>query len=313
MRRWTRFVVILLLAAASGAPAFSASISSGARAFQASGTPKAAFDDLLAADRAFSAASAKTDLLIGLSAMFADGVVIPMPPEQFVEGKKAVVDALRANGDNLTARTDWTPAGGGVSADGRHGFTFGYMTIHRADGTDLPLKYLAYWVKGRDGWRVAVYKRSRANAAPASLAPVAAALPEKIVAPTTDAATIERARRSLDAAERAFSSEAQRIGLGPAFVQFGSADSINLGRPDDVTVVTGSDTIGRMVGEGSGTGVSPVSWAPERVIVASSGDLGVTIGWITPNSADSSRPPRNPFFTVWRRENPGAAWKYIAE
>jgi ketosteroid isomerase-like protein len=281
--------------------------------FAAAVTPQTVVDELLAADRAFSAASANTDLVSGLSAMFADDVVIPMPPGQFVNGKTAVVDALRTNADNLTSKTEWTPVRGGVSADGRHGFTFGYMTIHRGDGTDLPLKYLAYWVKQRGGWRVAAYKRSRANAAPGSLAPVAPALPERIVAPTTDVAAIERARKSLDGAERAFSDEAQKIGLGPAFVRFGSADAINLGSPDHATVVTGSTKIGEMVGEGLAPNVSPVTWAPERVIVASSGDLGVTIGWITRTSAEQNRPPRNPFFTIWRRANASAPWTYIAE
>src|SRR2546422_1218365 len=151
-----------------------------------SDSPQTVVDELLAADRAFSAASAKTDLVSGLTAMFADDVAIPMPPGQFVNGKAAVVDALRVNADNLTSKTEWAPVRGGVSADGRHGFTFGYMTIHRGDGTDLPLKYLAYWVKQRYGWRVAAYKRSRSNAVPVSIALVAAALPEKIVAPTTD-------------------------------------------------------------------------------------------------------------------------------
>src|SRR5438552_3014329 len=181
-------------------------------AFAAAVTPQTVVDELLAADRAFSAASAKTDLISGLSAMFADDVVIPMPPGQFVNGKTAVVDALRTNADNLTSKTEWTPVRGGVSADGRHGFTFGYMTIHRGDGTDLPLKYLAYWVKQRDGWRVAAYKRSRSNAAPASFATIAPAVPERIVALTTDAAAIERASKSLDDAERAFSNEAQTTG-----------------------------------------------------------------------------------------------------
>ena len=288
-------------------------VAAGARAPEVSVTPQTIVDELLAADRAFSTASAKTDLVSGLSAMFADDVVIPMPPGQFVNGKAAVVEGLRANGDNLTSKTEWTPARGGVSADGQHGFTFGYMTIHRGDGTDLPLKYLAYWVKGPNGWRVAAYKRSRANAAPAPVAAVAPALPERIVEPTKDRATIERARQSLDAAERAFSDEAQKIGLGAAFVKFGSADAINLGTPDHSAVVTGAAKIGEMVGEGLAPGVSPVTWAPERVIVASSGDLGVTIGWITRVSAEQNRPPRNPFFTIWRRANASAPWRYIAE
>ena len=280
----------------------------------AAATPQSALDELLAADRAFSAASAKTDLVAGLSAMFADDVVIPMPPTQFVNGKSAVVDALKTNPDNLTARTEWTPVRGGISADGQQGFTFGYMTIDRADGANLPLKYLAYWVKHPEGWRVAAYKRSRANEPPPSLALVAPALPARLVAPTTGDAALARARASLDQAERAFSDEAQKIGLGPAFAKHGSADAINL-QPSR------RSHGGHRSGEhrpdggrgGDRPGSSPVWWAPERVIVASSGDLGVTIGWIRPNNPTPDRPAQNPFFTIWRRASPAADWKYAAE
>ena len=41
----------------------------------AAATPQSVVDELLAADRAFSAASAKTDLVSGLTAMFAEDVV----------------------------------------------------------------------------------------------------------------------------------------------------------------------------------------------------------------------------------------------
>src|SRR5262249_4968693 len=132
----------------------------------AAATPQSAVDDLLAADRPFAASSARTDLVSGLTAMFADDVVIPMPPGQFVDGKAAVAAALRTNADNLTSRTEWTPVRGGVSADGQHGFTFGYMTIHRQDGSDLPLKYLSYWVRHADRWRVAAVKRARTSGSP---------------------------------------------------------------------------------------------------------------------------------------------------
>jgi ketosteroid isomerase-like protein len=275
-------------------------------------SPQSAVDELLAADRAFSAASAKTDLVSGLTAMFADDVVIPMPPGQFVDGRTAVAAALRANADNLTARTEWTPVRGGISADGQHGFTFGYMTIHRQDGGELPLKYLSYWVKRPEGWRVAAFKRTRASAA-ATAAAVAPAIPDRLVEPTTDAKRLADAKASLDAAERAFSSDAQKIGIGRAFVQYGSADAINLGRPDEPGVVTGAENIGRLVAQGVPEGTSPVSWAPERVIVASSGDLGVTIGWIVPNTPSADRPAKNPFFTVWRKANAAAPWRYVAE
>src|SRR5258705_12387561 len=73
-------------------------------------SPQQAVDELLAADRAFSAASAKTDLVAGLTAMFADDVVIPMPPGQFLNGRAAVIEALKGQADNLTTRIDCTPA-----------------------------------------------------------------------------------------------------------------------------------------------------------------------------------------------------------
>ena len=279
----------------------------------AAASPQSAVDELLASDRAFSAASAKTDLVSGLTAMFADDVVIPMPPGQFVDGKAAVATALRANADNLTSRTEWTPVRGGISADGQHGFTFGYMTIHRQDGSDLPLKYLSYWVKRPEGWRVAAFKRARASAATPVAAAVAPAMPDRLVEPTTDATRLAEAQASLDKAERAFSSDAQKIGIGRAFAQYGRADAINLGRSDQPGVVTGSENIGRMVAEGVAEGTSPVSWAPERVIVASSGDLGVTIGWIVPNTPAADRPAKNPFFTIWRKASASAPWRYVAE
>jgi len=103
------------------------------------------------------------------------------------------------------------------------------------------------------------------------------------------------------------------MGIGRAFVQYGTADAINLGRPDDPGFVTGSENIAKLVAQGVPDGTSPVSWAPERVIVASSGDLGVTIGWIVPNTPSADRPAKNPFFTIWRRANASAPWKYVAE
>src|SRR3954467_12834290 len=155
-------------------------------------TPQAAVDELLAADRAFSAASANTDLISGLTAMFADDVVIPNPPGRFAEGKAAVIAMLQANADNARSRTEWTPVRGGVSADAQQGFTVGLMTLHRPDGAKLALKYLAYWVKGPEGWRVVAYKRARAGEGSAPLSLMPPALPAALVPPSTDASATAR-------------------------------------------------------------------------------------------------------------------------
>ena len=276
-------------------------------------TPQSVVDELLAADRAFSAASASTDLVSGLTAMFADDVVIPNPPGQFAEGKAAVVAMLRANADNARSRTEWTPVRAGVSADGAHGFTVGFMTIHRPDAATIALKYLAYWIKRPEGWRVAAYKRVRAAEGSPSLVEMAPALPAQIVAPVTDASVIAQHRQSLDKAERSFSDEAQQIGLGPAFAKFGSADAVNLAGGNEPGLIVGADNIARLVAAGQPAGGSSLRWAPDKVIVASSGDLGVTIGMVHPNKAAPDQPVNFPFFTIWRRASPTAPWRYVAE
>jgi hypothetical protein len=174
----------------------------------------------------------------------------------------------------------------------------------------VPLKYLAYWVKEEDGWKVAAYKRARAGE-DVPITPLPPALPEEIVASAGDEATLSRHAESLRAAEQGFSDEAQVIGLGPAFHKWGSPDAANM--MSGPSWIVGAEAISQAVGAGS-TGPSPVSWSADRVIVASSGDLGVTFGRIRPNDAvEGDAGPGSPFFTIWRRTGPALPWRYVAE
>ena len=275
---------------------------------------QAVVNELLAADRAFSAAGAKATAVESLSAMFAEDVVMPTPPTAFARGKTAAIAALKANPDHENSRVEWAPIRGGVSADGQHGFTFGYMSLIRPDATRIPIKYVAYWIKQSQGWRVAVYKRVRAAPGKVSRDLMPAALPTQLVAPVTDAAVIAKFKQELDAAERAFSDEAQQIGIGPAFATNGSADAVNVGAPTSPGFVVSAEAIGKSIGTGSPGPGSPVRWAPDDVIVASSGDLGVTFGMIRTNG---EIPPGQsgavPFITIWRRASTSDPWRYVAE
>jgi hypothetical protein len=161
---------------------------------------------------------------------------------------------------------------------------------------------------------VAVYKRARSGEGAPSREMMPAALPARMVGPSRDAAAIAKYKASLDQAERAFSDEAQKIGLGPAFARHGSADAVNVGPPTGAEFVRGAEAIGRTIGGSSPEPTSPVSWAPVDVIVASSGDLGVTFGMIRPNTPPpAGQPPAFPFITIWRRPTPGDPWRYVAE
>lgn len=277
-------------------------------------SPQAAVDALLAADRAHSAAAATTDVVTGLSAMFAADVAMPVPGARFSRNAQEAVAALRANPDNATSSAEWTPVRGGISADGLHGYTWGYMTLRKADGTTQPLKYLSYWIRQPEGWRVVAYKRRPRPAGEVSLAPVLPSLPARMVPPSPDADRTERFRASLDATERQFSDDAKLIGLGVAFARYGSADAVNMGGANDAGFVAGPEAIARVVSDGRPTEPSTLVWWPDRTLVASSGDLGVTIGLIRGSApGPGAATPVYPFFTVWRRPSAADPWRYVAE
>jgi len=296
----------LLLALALQAPLIASACAHAAP--EAAASPQTVLDELLAADRSFAEASARTDVVSALSAMFDADVIMPTPAG-FARGREAAVAALRANASNLTARAEWTPIRGGLSGDGRHGFTLGNMAIRQQDGSVRLAKYLSYWVRRPEGWRAAVYKRMPRPEGEVSFAMIPPALPSRLLPATTDPFILQRNAQSLELAERSFSDEAQRIGLGPAFVRWGSEDAMHVGR--DAGFRVGAANIGAEMPAEAPPGIQ---WAPEGVLAASSGDLGVTWGWIsTDGPPPEGRPAQVPFFTIWRRAAPDAPWRYVAE
>lgn len=277
----------------------------------AQSSPQSAANELLAADRAFAASAATSDLVGALDAMFADNVVMPLPQGKWARGRGEARLALSANPANADAKISWEPVRAGISADGLHGYTYGFMAMQRGEQPPQPGKYLAYWVKGAAGWRVAAYKRSpRApgDVAHATMPPV---LPATMVRPVTDASVVSRHRASLIGAERAFSDLANSIGLGNAFEANGAKDAINMGG-SSADFVMGNSAIARFVSGERGMDAKPFTWGADDALVASSGDLGVTLGQIQQNGAPADA-PSFAFFTIWRRESLTAPWKYVAE
>ena len=274
-------------------------------------TPADRADELLAADRAFAAAG-DTGLIEALADMFSADVIVPAPGGRFLRGKEEAVEALRANPANAGTRATWEPMRAGVSADGLQGFTFGYMTAFGPDTTETHFKYMTYWERQPDGWRARAWKRAPREAFEAHAAAMEPSLPAALVPPVTDPDVVRAHEAGLAEAESAFSRDAQSIGLEAAFARYGSADAVNMG-PRSGPYVVGAEEIGRMVGEDEPADGSSVWWGPdEAVIVASSGDLGITFGRIRSNDPASDSPPF-PFFTIWRRASPDAPWRYIAE
>jgi ketosteroid isomerase-like protein len=272
---------------------------------------RADVEALLAADRAFSAAAAHAPSAAdGVAAMFDAEIVAPFPGHGLVAGRDAVVAAFRAVPGFGEPGISWAPVRAGISADGSQGFSFGFLTLAGGDPARRSRKYLAYWVHRPRGWRVVAYRTVARQPGEVSTAMLAPSLPGFAARERRDARLIETQRASLAAAEHSFSDRAQQVGLRVAFREYGREDAMNMYRGAGfdlgLDAITGNFDANETV--------SPVSWSTERSFVASSGDLGVSIGTIRQNHPGADgRPNSFPFFTVWRRDRPDAPWRYIAE
>lgn len=275
--------------------------------------PMAAVTTLLDIDRAFSKTSSDLSMRAALDAMFADGVIAPWQRGEIVKGKAAVIRAVLQSPDSI-AKLSWAPIRGGVSADGLHGFTFGYLAAEYPDGRLAHSKYMAYWVREPRGWRVAAWKRRPIGAAPLASEPLPPSLPRRLLKATTDGDVIARYYRSLVNAEAGFSSLAQRVGLSRAFTDMGSDDAVNMGGPDDPQFVVGAANIAKTVAPVNGDQPASITWGADTALVASSGDLGITFGVIRTKAPDAgTSSPGAAFFTIWRRASLSTPWRYIAE
>lgn len=298
---------LIPLPALALAAAFALAIPAHAR----TSTPRSLADELAEADRAFSTAGSKANIGDAIGAMLVPNAVMPTPQLDFAVGKDAVIAILKSNPANANATAEWSPVRVGVSADGTQGFSYGFMTIREEGKPERRAKYLSYWVKRPEGWRVAFYKRAGSPEGPVGSDPRDPALPVQLVSP--DPQRIQRNLAELKAAEQGFSNRAQEIGIGQAFVEFGSPDAMNMGRNADFTF--GNAKIGADIGAGYNNGPgSPVYWSADKgALVASSGDLGVTWGFIRPHQPKEGEPGAFPFFTVWRKAAPDQPWRYVAE
>ena len=271
-------------------------------------TPQSVLNELLATERTLSDVAAKLTPAEGIASLIApDGVL--MTPRGPVRGPDAALAALRGNPSNSGQRARWRSIISGLSADGQQGFTLGYLDIDGGDPARGHRRYLAYWVKGDAGWRVAALKQALRAPNEAEAAAQPPTLPAKMVEPGLSATAAHRA--SLIAAEKAFSGRAQKVGLAQAFQENGRPDAIHLAGPSGIAI--GLAAIGKNF-EQQPTGSSPLAWSADSAVVASSGDLGMTLGDIRPNSPPpEGQPAAISFFTIWYRENVSEPWRYIVE
>lgn len=265
--------------------------------------PRVALEELLTADRTFSDNAGKAaEPVGGIAPMFDADVVMPSPKGHAV-GREAVLALFRENPSYKDGQVSWAPIRGGISADGTQGFTYGFLSVTSGDPARRERKYLAYWIKRPDGWRVVAYRQQVREAGDVSKEMLPPSLPAFNAEPAADSSAHQQ---SVAAAEKAFSDRAQVVGLKQAFGEFGREDAMNM--YGGAGFAYGLDAVTAGFKEGDPT---TIHWGTERSFAASSGDLAVSIGTIRPN--DSKDGAGFPFFTVWRRDGPDLPWRYIAE
>jgi hypothetical protein len=302
----------LVLLAAGAALATPLSYSTGPAIAAVTATPAAVAEALIAIDRQFAVAAKSKSPADALTPMLAENVVlyafpVPRQARTRAEAIKVLHEAFTGDEDRLT----WTPVRVGISADGTQGFTYGFMDRSTAGKPPFLGKYVAYWVRQPNGWRVAAFKFVPRPEGEVNTAVRPPALPMRIAHLRSSTEQVASYRAELDRTERAFSEKAQVVGLGPAFRIYGAPDAMNVGGAADFTY--GNDAIAEAQG-GNDSTPSSLTWAPDGVIVSPSGDLGVTYGYLERNGAvPPGKLARIPWFTIWRRASPNEPWRYVAE
>lgn len=277
-------------------------------------TPAQTALDVLRADREFARRAAGGSFPQSLREGFLPGVMMPAPPTRIVAGVDSVL-AVFAKSPDVGGRMTWTPVRAGVSGDGTHAYTVGVGSVRRADGTRSQFKYLTYWVRSNEAWRVAAWRRRPVDTnVVLDSAMLAPQLPSRVL-PAADAAGIAAHLQSLKAAEQGFSDLAQRIGVGAAFAEMGDEQAVNVGPSTLGRFVVGPRAIALAVsGNQPLTAPSAITWNADTALVAPSGDLGITFGVIRPKQPPADNPNAGAsFFTIWRRASPDAPWRYVAE
>jgi len=123
-----------------------------------SAPPAAKPDALLAADRAFDAATAERKI-DGFSSFLADNVATLRADQPVLRGKAALQQDWKALLENKSLSLRWQPISAEISKSGDLGYTVGSYTITQKDENGSAAKgsgkYLTVWRLQKDGsWKV---------------------------------------------------------------------------------------------------------------------------------------------------------------
>ena len=256
-------------------------------------------DSLVAAERAFSRRSVEHGMREAFLANLAeDGVIFqPLP----VNGRRAWEERPAS-----TATLIWEPAFAEIAAAGDLGYSTGPWELRPpSDAQDRPVlhgHFVSVWRRAEDGaWKVAVdLGITHAALEPGVGSGAFSAGPRHEGAVSGDRS--RAARNELAEAERRFSAQARRQGLGAAMMVF-AADDLRFNR-SGASPARGPEAARTMLAADS----ARTRWSPMEVVASRSGDLGYSYGVRERLGPTDAVTDTSVFLDVWRR-GPSGRWQ----
>lgn len=258
----------------------------------------AARESLRAANAAVSAAVRAEGMVRGLAPHLADSADVLIPGAALVRGRDAAAAALSAS-PFAGARISWEPIRVDVSADGGSGYSFGGGARANDDGTSTPARYIAFWRREGEDWKLAAFMF---NQNPRPIAPPPAGFFPEPPAMGTVAAGVDAAAalEAIKQADRDFAALAVAQNTAAAFAAFAAPDGTLLGG------AYGPQAIGAAFG-GGGT----LEWGPTAGGMAASSDLGYTVGTAVQRGAEGQM-GYTKYLSVWRLQ-PDGSWRWVVD
>ncbi len=123
--------------------------------------------------------------------------------------------------------------------------------------------------------------------------------------------SIEKWKREIVETEHEFSEMAQKEGIPKAFLTYAAEDVVLM---RNNSLIIGKESLRESYkSKKSGSGNVSLTWKPDFVDVASSGDLGYTYGKYVHTKTDSignTKVVEGVFHTVWKRQ-PDGKWQFV--
>ncbi len=310
MRNRFRLVVIAA-AAAMGCRGSAGSSFTSVAVLAPSSESEAAHDELLRADISRADTAMRLGLAKGLTAVLTEDVVYLRGGLPILRGRAVARSVLAADSALSGASVRWQPVRAEVSRDRKNGYSYGfaiYATNERGASAIRIDRYIAFWrMEGRQ-WKVSAYAETYASA------PAAIALPAEASSGVLADVMMSPRGGVLDMireADTQFSRAATKFGSGEAFGRYAASDAQMFSGPGEF--ITGPDAISESFGPVSAK--SSLVWHPVEGEMASSGDLGYTVGnAVFTDEQDGGSPTvrYSKYLTVWKRQRDGT-WKYVVD